>query len=149
MGDTHYEIITPTRSIYALYNSRAPRTLTVGDTETFEVVVPTRDRVVEPAVEGDGRPEVALPRVNFDRVMADDVGVVEADLSARPRREDILDHRRLESWPEAATTPAVRVAGLAFDLPRGDVADDVRIAGDLDLDGRLLLLRGGSEAGLL
>jgi len=48
MGDTFFEIITPTRSIYAQYNGRAPRTLTVGETETFEFVFPTRDRVVTP-----------------------------------------------------------------------------------------------------
>jgi len=48
MGDTHYEIITPSRSIYALYNARAPRNFRVGETETFEFVVPTRDRTVSP-----------------------------------------------------------------------------------------------------
>jgi len=48
MGDIYYELVTPSRSIYAQFNARAPRTLTVGETETFEVTFPTRDRVVEP-----------------------------------------------------------------------------------------------------
>lgn len=48
MPDTFFEIITPTRSIYALYNARAPRTFRVGETETFELVFPTRDRTVSP-----------------------------------------------------------------------------------------------------
>jgi hypothetical protein len=46
MGDIYYELVTPSRSIYAQFNARAPRTLTVGETETFEFRYPSRDRTV-------------------------------------------------------------------------------------------------------
>jgi len=61
MGDTFFEIITPTRSIYAQYNGRAPRTLTVGETETFEFVFPTRDRTVSPPADLTVASDTTIP----------------------------------------------------------------------------------------